>query len=755
MDGRIDYTALYLSHNINFRDIPLNSLNEEILRKAAVWDKKDYIDRVFELYEIDNSIDLLSFASLVSEDSIEYFNMYERIFEVDPIRYFDFIPNKCRNINMWNKMVEIDAEKYFPLVPAHCISSSMYEILLRKDFDRYIDLILVKNVKPKLCKYIYQVNPEKLFKFVGLRYFDNLYCMDLLTEEMCLKLVEIDLERFFRDANYFYIDMVFDTDPLKYYDIIPLEKRDSHVYEKMFSIDPVKYFLDVPMVHRNANMCNMMFEIDPEKYFLEFPLHRRTDFMCERMFQINPEMYFIHIPHNLRNKSMCNKMFEIDEEKYFYLIPRELRTKEMCYKMAELNIRKYFMDIPHQYRTIDLWVKKFEADPYFVLNELPLKFRTKEVFLEFYKINSKIAFEGMIDEWKTQEMCDEYFKFNKNSFERFVPREYYNKEMYKVLIRKDLVRYSRIMPDNMIDEEMIGIAKIEMKNMIMNLDFVKENKLTKLMLIVIELYPECREIIYKVRPVYTELELNIKNELYSLINSHGTIESITENYGVSVSMVNTVLEKIKIDDVASYEAIKDVLDMNQRGYFFNMMRDVSNLSMIINMIGNVDIKGMTLEQKLMFSYLCNKHITNSLEEIYSFNFKKYTNIDYSNVTRFFNRVLKYNFIHIDGATIPEKKTIQFNNGWLRKYDTKRFFAIKNGVPTMERRYGKDSQLLTLEIEEKIINVLKSEGIKLSEVIVTTAFREYFNGNLAMYVEKLKGYDAMYLDVKKNSVGRGK
>ena len=30
----------------------------------------------------------------------------------------------------------------------------------------------------------------------------------------------------------------------------------------------------------------------------------------------------------------------------------------------------------------------------------------------------------------------------------------------------------------------------------------------------------------------------------------------------------------------------DVLDMNQRGYFFNMMRDVSNLSMIINMIGN-------------------------------------------------------------------------------------------------------------------------------------------------------------------------
>ena len=144
-----------------------------------------------------------------------------------------------------------------------------------------------------------------------------------------------------------------------------------------------------------------------------------------------------------------------------------------------------------------------------------------------------------------------------------------------------------------------------------------------------------------------------------------------------------------------------------------------------------------------------------MEEIYSFNFSKYTNVDYSNVTRFFNRVLKYNFIRSDVATVPEKKTIQFNNGWLRNYDRKRFFAIKKGVPTMERRYGKDSELLTFEIEEKIINVLKSGGIPLSEVIVITAFKEYFNGNLAMYVEKLKRYDALYVDAKKNIEGRDK
>ena len=74
---------------------------------------------------------------------------------------------------------------------------------------------------------------------------------------------------------------------------------------------------------------------------------------------------------------------------------------------------------------------------------------------------------------------------------------------------------------------------------------------------------------------------------------------------------------------------------------------------------------------------------------------------------------------------------------------------------MERRYGKNSELLTFEVEERIISVLKSEGIPLSEVIVTTAFKEYFNGNLAMYVEKLMEYDAKYVDSKKNNVGRDK
>ena len=212
---------------------------------------------------------------------------------------------------------------------------------------------------------------------------------------------------------------------------------------------------------------------------------------------------------------------------------------------------------------------------------------------------------------------------------------------------------------------------------------------------------------------------------------------------IDVSYVNIILEKIKLDDISSYTAIKNVLDMNQRSHFFNMINDVKILSIIIESLGKIDVKGLNIEQKLRFTYLCNKYLSYDLEDIYSFDYSKYINEDMSIVTKFFNRVLKYNFIRNGNATIPEKKTIQFNNSWLRKYNRNKFFAIKNGNYTMEHRYGKNGDLLTLDIEEKIVNVLRTEGIPLNEIIVTNAFKEYFNDNLVLYIEKLKGYDSEF------------
>ena len=242
MNDRIDYTDLYLSRNIRFKDIPLSELNETILRKAAIWNGKDYIDVVFKLYEIDNSIDLISFASLVREDSNQYYYMYERIFEIDPVKYFDLIPNKCKNSIMWNIMFEMDPEKYFQIMPSHFITSLMYEVLLRINFDKYFDMIDVSKVKPRLCEYIYKVAPDELFRFIDFRYSNNVYYNDLLTKDMCLNLVELDSKRFFRDANSVYINMIFDIDPKKYFDLVPEEKINLHICEVMFRIDAENIF---------------------------------------------------------------------------------------------------------------------------------------------------------------------------------------------------------------------------------------------------------------------------------------------------------------------------------------------------------------------------------------------------------------------------------------------------------------------------------------------------------------------------------
>ena len=733
----MDYMDMYLNEEIKFRDIPLEKLNEQILREAALRDGKEYVNVIFRLYEIDNGIDLLSFASLLRNGSLEYYDMYERIFNIDPVKYFDLIPNKCKNSMMWNKLMEIDPETYLSRIPSNMLSSSMFERLLNINFDKYIELLPLKLVKPKICEIIFKHNPELLFRYSRLTYSENLYHDSLLTLEMCLKLVEVDSEHFFKYANGRYIDMVFDTDPVKYFEMIPDNRKAPHICNKMFEIDPEKYFLKIPMNYRNDDMCTKMFQRNPEKYFLEIPMQNRDLFKCERMFEIDPEKYFEHIPLVCRTLKMCNKVFDINPEKYFYLIPRVYRSALMCERMAEINVLKYFDDIPHKHRTKELWIKMFKVNPSYVMNELPKKFRNQEMFLEFYRVNPKDAFENMNDLWKTQDMCCEYFRLNYDNFECYVPKNMLTKEMYKVLLKRDFLRYSREIPDEMIDVDIIGIAKMEMYKMIENIDLVERKDLTKLMSLIIKLYPKAEDIIY------ISKDERIIRELYSLINNGGTIEGIAEKYMVDISYVNRILELIKSEDISSYTAIKNVLDMNQRNHFFNMINDVKILSVIIESLGKIDVKGLNIEQKLRFTYLCNKYLSYNLEDIYSFDYSKYIKEDMSMVTKFFNRVLKYNFIRNGNATIPEKKTIQFNNSWLRKYNRNKFFAIKNGVAMMEHRYGKNGDLLTLEIEEKIINVLKSEGIPLNEIIVTNAFKEYFNGNLFLYIEKLKGYDSEF------------
>ena len=129
-----------------------------------------------------------------------------------------------------------------------------------------------------------------------------------------------------------------------------------------------------------------------------------------------------------------------------------------------------------------------------------------------------------------------------------------------------------------------------------------------------------------------------------------------------------------------------------------------------------------------------KEIDIELKEIYSFNRKVFmseTNSvinkeDSFRINNFFTKYLRYNYLLGDTDVvkdIPEVKTILFNNSWLKQYNRNNFFAIKDGIVTMEHRYG--NNLLTLELEEEIVNILKVNNIPLNDYIVQSAFREYF------------------------------
>ena len=127
----------------------------------------------------------------------------------------------------------------------------------------------------------------------------------------------------------------------------------------------------------------------------------------------------------------------------------------------------------------------------------------------------------------------------------------------------------------------------------------------------------------------------------------------------------------------------------------------------------------------------------------NFNYKKYDNKYAKILDKFFKIVLKYNYLTDDYTLIPEKKTILFNNSWLNKYDRDKFFGIKNNVPTILHKFGKNETVLTLEIEQGIINILKENDIPLIDIIVKHAFREYFSGTLSEYITKTKEYDTIF------------
>ena len=54
----------------------------------------------------------------------------------------------------------------------------------------------------------------------------------------------------------------------------------------------------------------------------------------------------------------------------------------------------------------------------------------------------------------------------------------------------------------------------------------------------------------------------------------------------------------------------------------------------------------------------------------------------------------------------------------------------------------------METSVKIIDELRINNIPLNDIIVQSAFREYFNGRLDEYIKQFIGYDIEFENIKK-------
>lgn len=176
----INYYDEYLFRNIKLKDIPLSKMNIEILRLGAIREPDAYVDVILKLYEVDGTIDLVKLASLLMKDCFQCYEMYDRIFDIEPLKYFDLIPDKYKTGRMWNKMLELDRAKYFDLMPPQYRTRELVYEMMEKDGSKYFDEIQKnfydskKNIvvsvpfdeQLKLNKLLFDADPKKFFEYL-------------------------------------------------------------------------------------------------------------------------------------------------------------------------------------------------------------------------------------------------------------------------------------------------------------------------------------------------------------------------------------------------------------------------------------------------------------------------------------------------------------------------------------------------------------------------------------------------------------
>lgn len=498
------------------------------------------------------------------------------------------------------------------------------------------------------------------------------------------------------------------------------------------------FLKDVPKEYVTKKTYNQVFRVNP-LLFVAFPDEFKTNEMCEKIYEIYGEDIIRFIPISKRwNLSYKEEISGKTTEE----------IKEFYYNKFADNPLEKIDYIPFEYRSQKVYDKLFDIGGISVIDKIPNEFKTQKMWDRVvFSAKDVSVLKEIPDEFISSDMCEYLYAIYGIKALYLIPQRCMTKEMYIELINDNIYDNLKLLPVEILDEEILNILVVKLRKVI------KEGKTVdacfEVISALINLYPFLIRAFNK-----EEIDKIIIKELYLIGGNGGTVDSIAKKYELSTSIIDTVLENLKDMDIDVYNNIRSILAINQNKWFINMKNSIYNLDIIISLLDIDKDNKLNIVQKTKFAYLYFKYINNSLEDIYNFNYSKYSKIDCLAIDNFFKNVLKYNYLYNgvnDAGIVFDSDTIKFNNSWLNSYDRNKFFAIKDGKMTMEYRYGKSEQLLTLDIEKMIINKLMDNDIPLLDTIVQVAFREYFKGNLDDYIEQFRVYNQEFEAVKK---GRG-
>ena len=549
-------------------------------------------------------------------------------------------------------------------------------------------------ITQELCNYAIKMRPELISEIPKKFMTQELCKIAIMKDATLIEMIpkEVMTKELYHLAVYQISSLIT---------VVPAEFQTQEMWIHAIKMHP-DFISKMPTKFITQEVCNYVMKEDSTliRYIpKEFITSEMKQNILHLIFDEKYVNLITYIPKDMITQEMCDFAIMKDPTLIRY-IPRDMITQEMCDFIIENNY-KLIKYIPKYFITPDLVIKM---------------------------INSNNNCEKSVS--YALNIMD--FDVAKRTIERIIDE------------RPNNIDLSIVLDSNCLTSELAEKAVLKQPNLI---DKIPSDFITDEMIENIKLDNLYESDIFNKLVDNHMLELSILKELTIMLASGGSVESLAKKHNIPIEKINVVIEKQKDKNPELYMTIKNKLSSNQTMWLLNMVNDCNMLSKIIVSLGHISNAFLDREQKIKFAYLFYKNCSNSLEDIYTFANKYPNEIEnFNSINIFFRKVLKYNYLKNENTLIPEKKTIIFNNRWLKAFDINDYFKIKDGMPTVKNQYME--HMITVEDVNGVISILKDNGIPLNDMIVKETIREYYKGTLVDYINHMQSFDE---EIVKNNV----